>query len=124
MSKKIKLVAIIETEDNAVIDDSAIENSVGSLGVVKSYNISLDDANESDNKSQESGISTDSSSEVAKFIKDSNKIYYGNLSLKKGFQLQLLFYFQLIMKKLIKKEILNKIFFQCYPVSLRFQILT
>ncbi len=80
MSKKIKLVAIIETEDNAVIDDSAIENSVGSLGVVKSYNISLDDANESDNKSQESGISSDSSSEVAKFIKDSNKIYYGNLS--------------------------------------------
>ncbi len=80
MSKKIKLVAIIETEDNVVIDDSAIENSVGSLGIVKSYKIDLDDANENDNKSQEGSISSDSSSEVANFIKNSNKIYFGNLS--------------------------------------------
>ena len=70
MSKKIKLVAIIETEDNVVIDDSAIENSVGSLGIVKSYKIDLDDANENDNKSQEGSISSDLYSELNAHFND------------------------------------------------------
>ena len=42
MGKKVKLVAVIETEDNTLLDDAAIERSVGVLGVVKSYEVSLD----------------------------------------------------------------------------------
>ena len=48
MPKKIKLTAVIEADDNAVFDESAINNSVGKLGKVESYNIGID-TGESDN---------------------------------------------------------------------------
>ena len=35
----IKVVAIIETEEDTVFDDLAMENSVGLLGTIKSYDI-------------------------------------------------------------------------------------
>ena len=42
MTKKVKLTAIIEAEDNAVFDDSAINNTIGKLPIfaktAKGYN--------------------------------------------------------------------------------------
>ena len=80
MGKKVKLVAIIETEENTLLDDAAIERSVGTLGIVKSYEVSLD-TGESDEKVAEKTTQTSASpSEIKSFVNNSNKIYFGNLS--------------------------------------------
>ncbi len=86
MPKKIKLTAVIEADDNAVLDESAINNSVGKLGKVESYNIGID-TGESDNAVGGAASSQEGSSagvsEISSFIKDSNKIYYGSLDVEK-----------------------------------------
>jgi len=35
----IKVIAIINTDNDTVFDDLAMENSVGLLGTIKSYNV-------------------------------------------------------------------------------------
>ena len=86
MTKKVKLTAIIEAEDNAVFDDSAINNTIGKLGRVESYNIGLDTG---ENEDSSSGVSSSGKggseqvSEISSYIKDLNKIYYGSLEIDK-----------------------------------------
>ncbi|MBS91960.1 MAG: hypothetical protein CMM95_02780 [Rickettsiales bacterium] len=86
MPKKIKLTAVIEAEDDVVLDESAINNSVGKLGRVESYNIGLDTGENQDPSA--AGVSSKagsaaSASEISSFIRNSNKIYYGSLDIEK-----------------------------------------
>ena len=80
MGKKVKLVAVIETEENTLLDDAAIERSVGILGVVKSYEVSLDTGDSGDKTTEKVTQAPASSSEIKSFINNSNKIYFGNLT--------------------------------------------
>ncbi len=80
MGKKVKLVAVIETEENTLLDDAAIERSVGILGVVKSYEVSLDTGDSGDKITEKVTQAPASSSEIKSFINNSNKIYFGNLT--------------------------------------------
>ncbi|MBC33410.1 MAG: hypothetical protein CMN01_02125 [Rickettsiales bacterium] len=81
MVKQVKLTAIIEANDNAVFDDSSINQSVGLLGSVKSFEVSLDEEESTSNEQFDSN-STQNSSELVNFIKESNKIYFGTLTIE------------------------------------------
>jgi len=86
MPKRVKLTAIIDVEDGATFDESAINNSVGKLGRVESYNIGIDtgeDDNVSAGVSSSQAGGSEAVSEISSFIKDSNKIYYGSLDIEK-----------------------------------------
>ena len=81
MVKQVKITAIIEANDNAVFDDSSINQSVGLLGSVKSFEVSLDEEESTSNEQFDSN-STQNSSELVNFIKESNKIYFGTLTIE------------------------------------------
>ena len=80
MSKKVKLTAVISTDDDKVLDETAINNSVGLLGKIESYNIGLD-SNDSGNTLTSNNSNNGVVSEISNFIRDSNKIYFGSLEM-------------------------------------------
>ena len=80
MSKKVKLTAVISTDDGKVLDETAINNSVGLLGKIESYNIGLD-LNGSGNTLTSNNSNNGVVSEISNFIRDSNKIYFGSLEM-------------------------------------------
>tara|TARA_B100000686_G_C16757090_1_gene956240 strand:- start:1008 stop:2078 length:1071 start_codon:yes stop_codon:yes gene_type:complete len=87
MAKKVKIVAIVETEDGAVFDDSTINRSVGLLGTVQSYNIGYDteeiEVDSLDTKGsveEKKKPTSPASSETSNYIRDANKIYFGSLT--------------------------------------------
>ncbi|MBC10736.1 MAG: hypothetical protein CMP32_02340 [Rickettsiales bacterium] len=80
MSKKVKLTAVISTDDDKVLDETAINNSVGLLGKIESYNIGLD-SNGSGNTLTSNNSNNGVVSEISNFIRDSNKIYFGSLEM-------------------------------------------
>lgn len=80
MSKKVKLTALISTDEDKVLDETAINNSVGLLGKIESYNIGLD-SNDSGNTLTSNNSNNGVVSEISNFIRDSNKIYFGSLEM-------------------------------------------
>lgn len=80
MSKKVKLTAVISTDEDKVLDETAINNSVGLLGKIESYNIGLD-SNDSGNTLTSNNSNNGVVSEISNFIRDSNKIYFGSLEM-------------------------------------------
>tara|TARA_Y100000589_G_scaffold58971_1_gene49484 strand:+ start:733 stop:1758 length:1026 start_codon:yes stop_codon:yes gene_type:complete len=80
MSKKVKLTAVISTDEDKVLDETAINNSVGLLGKIESYNIGLD-SNGSGNTLTSNNSNNGVVSEISNFIRDSNKIYFGSLEM-------------------------------------------
>lgn len=82
MVKQVKLTAIIESHENAVFDDSSINKSVGLLGSVKSFEVSLYQEESSSNEQKSDITSTQKSSELINFIRESNKIYFGTLTIE------------------------------------------
>ena len=82
MVKQVKLTAIIESHENAVFDDSSINKSVGLLGSVKSFEVSLYQEESSSNEQTSDITSTQKSSELINFIRESNKIYFGTLTVE------------------------------------------
>ena len=80
MSKRVKLTAVISTDEDKVLDETAINNSVGLLGKIESYNIGLD-SNGSGNTLTSNNSNNGVVSEISNFIRDSNKIYFGSLEM-------------------------------------------
>ena len=80
MSKKVKLTAVISTDEDKVLDETAINNSVGLLGKIESYNIGLD-SDDSGNTLTSNNSNNGVVSEISNFIRDSNKIYFGSLEM-------------------------------------------
>ena len=80
MSKRVKLTAVISTDEDKVLDETAINNSVGLLGKIESYNIGHD-SNGSDNTLTSNNSNNGVVSEISNFIRDSNKIYFGSLEM-------------------------------------------
>ena len=80
MSKRVKLTAVISTDEDKVLDETAINNSVGLLGKIESYNIGLD-SNDSGNTLTSNNSNNGVVSEISNFIRDSNKIYFGSLEM-------------------------------------------
>ena len=82
MVKQVKLVAIIEANENAVFDDSSINRSVGLLGSVKSFEVWLELEQSSSNEQKSDKTSAQTSSELVNFIRESHKIYFGTLTME------------------------------------------
>ena len=82
MVKQVKLVAIIEANENAVFDDSSINRSVGLLGSVKSFEVSLELEQSTSNEQKSDKTSAQTSSELVNFIRESHKIYFGTLTME------------------------------------------
>ncbi len=82
MSKKIKIEAIIELIGDTHIDESMLKRTISSLGNVESCKVT-DDLESEKAKAAEPkvSISTNSVSEISKFLNDANKIYFGTLSI-------------------------------------------
>ena len=80
MSKRVKLTVVISTDEDKVLDETAINNSVGLLGKIESYNIGHD-SNGSDNTLTSNNSNNGVVSEISNFIRDSNKIYFGSLEM-------------------------------------------
>jgi len=82
MVKKVKIEAVIEVDDNELIDSSIVKNAISALGSVSSCEIN---SNYNDDKTKEPSVSISSNnesvSEVSRFINDANKIYFGTLSI-------------------------------------------
>ena len=81
---KTKLVAIIETDDNTVIDGAMFKRTISVLGNVESCKVesNFDETNlEESTAKPDEKKPTSSLSEMSQFINDANKIYYGSLSI-------------------------------------------
>ncbi len=81
--KKIKLTTVIEVDDSISIDDFMIKRTVGQLGEILSYEALDYNEDAVNSKSEEINKVIDDVpvSEIVQFIEESNKIYYGSLSL-------------------------------------------
>ena len=83
MTKKIKIVAIIERKEEGEIDEITLKHAINELGVLQSFDIEYDtQETKAEAVVEEQKISkTESTSEISTLITDSNKIYYGTLSI-------------------------------------------
>lgn len=82
MSKKIKIEAVIDLNDNSFIDESLLKRTLAPLGDIIDCKINntLSEEVIKSEKSAKSDSQT-SASEIARFLNDANKIYFGTLSI-------------------------------------------
>ena len=86
MTKEIKLELVIETNDDAIVDELVLQNAISSLGKIKSCNIgdNIIQNNESTNVKEIptniSGAMTHSNSEIRDFLDANNKIYFESMT--------------------------------------------
>ena len=82
MVKTVKLTALIEANENVAFDEASINQSLGQLGLIKSFEISLDSEDVKSTQAKADSTTTQSSSEIESFIRESNKIYFGTLTIE------------------------------------------
>ena len=82
MVKTVKLTALIEANENVAFDEASINQSLGQLGLIKSFEISLDSEDVKSTQAKVDSTTTQSSSEIESFIRESNKIYFGTLTIE------------------------------------------
>ena len=81
MTKKVKLTAIMEVEDNVIFDEFMMKRTLGELGEIQSF--SVNDYDEGGEASQSATQSQDMAiTHISEFINDANKIYFGTLSIE------------------------------------------
>ena len=81
MSKKVKLIAIMEVEDDVIFDEFMMKRTLGQLGEITSFSVNDHDkggeASQSATQNQDMAIT-----HISEFINDANKIYFGTLSIE------------------------------------------
>jgi len=82
MVKTVKLTALIEANENVAFDEASINQSLGQLGLIKSFEISLDSEDDKSTQAKVDSTTSQSSSEIVNFIRESNKIYFGTLNIE------------------------------------------